>query len=214
MSAARRRHLQVELTRVGQAICLTLFPFAALIFASVSIAAPDTMDSQLNTMDHAVASCGRTRTGANVHATVQSENRIFSRNCELPRTGMNAEMAEREGFEPSMAFDPYSLSRRAPSTTRPPLRMLWRLRVARPGDFRKARGAWHAARLCAETRQAPGTSPGLRHRPRPFSRSFDAGIVPDGGPGGRAQVRALAGRDRHPRAGRRLGGPSRPTTCW
>ena len=30
---------------------------------------------------------------------------------------------------PRWAFDPYSLSRRAPSTTRPPLRMLWRLRA-------------------------------------------------------------------------------------
>ena len=30
-------------------------------------------------------------------------------------------MAEREGFEPSKGFPPYSLSRGAPSTTRPPL---------------------------------------------------------------------------------------------
>ena len=34
-------------------------------------------------------------------------------------------MAEREGFEPSMGFlNPYSLSRGAPSATRPPLRKL------------------------------------------------------------------------------------------
>jgi hypothetical protein len=32
------------------------------------------------------------------------------------------ELAEREGFEPSMGFTPYSLSRGAPSATRPPLR--------------------------------------------------------------------------------------------
>ena len=31
-------------------------------------------------------------------------------------------MAERKGFEPSMRFPPYSLSRGAPSATRPPLR--------------------------------------------------------------------------------------------
>jgi hypothetical protein len=31
-------------------------------------------------------------------------------------------MAEREGFEPSRRFPAYTLSRRAPSTTRPPLR--------------------------------------------------------------------------------------------
>ncbi len=33
------------------------------------------------------------------------------------------EMAEREGFEPSMEFPPYTLSRGAPSTTRPSLRI-------------------------------------------------------------------------------------------
>ena len=32
-------------------------------------------------------------------------------------------MAEREGFEPSRRFPAYTLSRRAPSTTRPPLRI-------------------------------------------------------------------------------------------
>ena len=31
-------------------------------------------------------------------------------------------MAERKGFEPSRRFPAYTLSRRAPSTTRPPLR--------------------------------------------------------------------------------------------
>ena len=31
-------------------------------------------------------------------------------------------MAERKGFEPSMRFPPYSLSRGAPSAARPPLR--------------------------------------------------------------------------------------------
>ena len=33
-------------------------------------------------------------------------------------------LAEREGFEPSMGFLPYSLSRGAPSTTRPSLRSM------------------------------------------------------------------------------------------
>ena len=36
--------------------------------------------------------------------------------------GTAATMAEREGFEPSRRFPAYTLSRRAPSTTRPPLR--------------------------------------------------------------------------------------------
>jgi hypothetical protein len=36
---------------------------------------------------------------------------------------LKAYLAEREGFEPSMGFlNPYSLSRGAPSATRPPLR--------------------------------------------------------------------------------------------
>ena len=32
-------------------------------------------------------------------------------------------MAEREGFEPSKRFPVYTLSKRAPSTTRPPLQI-------------------------------------------------------------------------------------------
>ncbi len=45
-------------------------------------------------------------------------------------------VAEREGFEPSMSVNPYTLSRRAPSATRPPLRMTsqngWRPKPATP----------------------------------------------------------------------------------
>ncbi len=40
-------------------------------------------------------------------------------------------VAEREGFEPSIRFTVYTLSRRAPSTTRPPLlvrRVYWRMK--------------------------------------------------------------------------------------
>ena len=33
----------------------------------------------------------------------------------------NSKMAERAGFEPAIRFPVYTLSRRAPSTTRPPL---------------------------------------------------------------------------------------------
>ena len=33
-------------------------------------------------------------------------------------------MAEREGFEPSKRFPVYTLSKRAPSTTRPPLQLI------------------------------------------------------------------------------------------
>ncbi len=38
-------------------------------------------------------------------------------------------MAEREGFEPSIRFPVYTLSRRAPSTTRPPLRKFADIRL-------------------------------------------------------------------------------------
>ena len=34
-------------------------------------------------------------------------------------------MAEREGFEPSKRFPVYTLSKRAPSTTRPPLQNIF-----------------------------------------------------------------------------------------
>ena len=40
---------------------------------------------------------------------------------------LQAKLAEREGFEPSRRYPAYTLSRRAPSTTRPPLRSrFWR----------------------------------------------------------------------------------------
>ncbi len=42
-------------------------------------------------------------------------------------TGLNFLMAEREGFEPSVQVIPtHSLSRRAPSATRPSLRICFR----------------------------------------------------------------------------------------
>ena len=34
------------------------------------------------------------------------------------------DMAEREGFEPSKQFPVYTLSKRAPSATRPPLQLI------------------------------------------------------------------------------------------
>ncbi len=40
------------------------------------------------------------------------------------RGGDNSIMAEREGFEPSIEFPLYTLSKRAPSTTRPSLRLV------------------------------------------------------------------------------------------
>ena len=43
-------------------------------------------------------------------------------------------LAEREGFEPSMGFTPYTISSRAPSAARPPLQCTWsHLRDSNPG---------------------------------------------------------------------------------
>ena len=46
-------------------------------------------------------------------------------------------VADREGFEPSIGFHLYTRSRRAPSTTRPPVRIHLR---------RKARREWTGGR--------------------------------------------------------------------
>src|SRR6185312_14986767 len=43
-------------------------------------------------------------------------------------------LAEREGFEPSIRFPVYTLSKRAPSATRPPLHPADASRAARPID--------------------------------------------------------------------------------
>src|SRR5690606_6273852 len=43
---------------------------------------------------------------------------------EKPREDFGEKMADREGFEPSIEFPLYTRSRRAPSTTRPPVRPL------------------------------------------------------------------------------------------
>ena len=48
-------------------------------------------------------------------------------------------MAEREGFEPSIEFPLYTLSKRAPSTTRPSLRFVNFARNAKVQDIRLRR---------------------------------------------------------------------------
>ena len=50
----------------------------------------------------------------------------------------DCKMAERQGFEPWRRFPAYTLSRRAPSTTRPPLRS----RPHSKGPWARARGLW------------------------------------------------------------------------
>src|SRR5690606_13126496 len=53
------------------------------------------------------------------------ERRVFRRVCHHNPAGRPvklAKLAEGGGFEPPIRFPVYTLSRRAPSTTRPPLR--------------------------------------------------------------------------------------------
>jgi hypothetical protein len=45
--------------------------------------------------------------------------------AKSPSKGLFAYLAEREGFEPSIRLTVYTLSRRAPSTTRPPLQIVF-----------------------------------------------------------------------------------------
>jgi hypothetical protein len=51
----------------------------------------------------------------------------------LPGIGQSDRLAEGAGFEPAMELPPYTLSRRAPSTTRPPLHDAL-ISAARPAD--------------------------------------------------------------------------------
>src|SRR5712671_4415527 len=74
------------------------------------------------------------------HAAVNPSREAYgvkqndTRKCHLPHFGAknrkkikeireNSELAEREGFEPSVEFPLHTLSKRAPSTTRPSLRL-------------------------------------------------------------------------------------------
>ena len=50
------------------------------------------------------------------------EKSIFIRLIERSRTFTDAVVAEGVGFEPTIRFPVYTLSKRAPSATRPPLR--------------------------------------------------------------------------------------------
>src|SRR5215217_3494869 len=65
---------------------------------------------------------------------------------------LGVRMAEGEGFEPSIRFPVYTLSRRAPSATRPPLHAqplasaTWVSRPLRPGNGRNAL-RWSAERV-------------------------------------------------------------------
>jgi hypothetical protein len=79
------------------------------------------------------------RTHGTLPGTRALQARALSRSAISPRGALTPagsrpraagarpdELAEREGFEPSMGFTPYSLSRGAPSATRPPLRSVER----------------------------------------------------------------------------------------
>ena len=57
--------------------------------------------------------------------TEKNFNKIFKTTIDMQA------MADRQGFEPWRRSPAYTLSRRAPSTTRPPVRWAWSMRLAR-----------------------------------------------------------------------------------
>ncbi len=55
---------------------------------------------------------------------IRTPDRLVRSQVLYPAELRARKVAEREGFEPSMGFLPYSLSRGAPSATRPSLQIL------------------------------------------------------------------------------------------
>ncbi len=114
------------------------------------------------------------------------------------------ELAEREGFEPSRRLNaPYSLSRRAPSTTRPPLRRAQHTCSARLKP--KASGTWrrHLSGACGgggirthETLLGPTVfkTVSLDHSDTPPGRALLRTM-------GRTYNGSRRGRDSNPRGG-------------
>ena len=143
---------------------------------------------------------------------------------DLQRSG--AGVAEREGFEPSRRFPAYTLSRRAPSTTRPPLRCGDRNHVRRG---RASPAGSPAGRAANGARRGPVRAEGLRDsrprrrrargrcraKPRRGGRRGrpHAARLADRSPGGAAALApGLAVRARkHPESPRRIG--PRPATA-
>ena len=78
-------------------------------------------------------------------------------------------MAEREGFEPSRRLPAYTLSRRAPSTTRPPLRIF---------ALAPAKGSKRSARLSMD---CFGKAREGMPRPGHSSQPNEQGITPRSG---------------------------------
>ena len=59
-----------------------------------------------------------------IRAVIVESSRILAKELMiilLDTNRKNLDMAERKGFEPSRRLPAYTLSKRAPSTTRPPL---------------------------------------------------------------------------------------------
>jgi hypothetical protein len=63
-----------------------------------------------------------TITGATLSDGGTVSGTVTGRGMYVANTFVRIAMAEREGFEPSIEFPLYTLSKRAPSTTRPSLR--------------------------------------------------------------------------------------------
>ena len=124
----------------------------------------------------------------------------------LPLDGV---MAEREGFEPSRRFPAYTLSRRAPSTTRPPLRrepetmgsragqvpVRALTRAHRPGPLRRALPASCEQARIRSARAGVTPSPCRRRvRVRPLSRVSSVTPGRSGAGAGRGRSAARGAR--------------------
>jgi hypothetical protein len=78
--------------------------------------------------------CRRVRAGLRHRGLIVNHKKVrrLMREHDLrPRRRRRYVVAEGAGFEPAIRFPVYTLSRRAPSTARPPLRLALRLRRAK-----------------------------------------------------------------------------------
>ena len=101
-------------------------------------------------------------------AKVSQVRTLFSMKIEQP-FGYSIFMAERTGFEPAIALPQYTLSKRAPSTTRPSLHILYIIQAAAQACayrftlFRSSASSSSHKQACRRFRSAmPTTRPSLR----------------------------------------------------
>ena len=88
---------------------------------------------------------------------------LSAKYAKSPSRGLFAYLAEREGFEPSIRLTVYTLSRRAPSATRPPLQIVFQCPnvpvVARRKALMRSRSGDCSERSGARPRIVPDSRP-------------------------------------------------------